>query len=320
MIVVMEHSATAEQVDRVIEVMVEHGYDIHRSTGAEHIILGAIGRVGMLDPAAIELLSGVRQVVVISRSYRRVERSAFPQGRQVRLGRMTLGGAEVGLIPFLSGFPGKKWLEDFAAIEGNPMTMAVRQALDSDPSYVPEDGWDTWNLGKRLSFTLIAEIPDVSSWRVLSPVADAFLLRRTVWSEEIFLREAAKTGKPLLLHVSPGRPVEEVLTAADRIFRREFPDILLSIGFGGEGSAISSLNPDTIFSLKKNTFLPVLADFRGAGLLQDKLKVLCQAAIACGADGVLCDMHPDATGIRALDMASYGPLAERLRNIAAIVR
>ena len=43
MVIVMEQAATEEQVQRVIETLVAVGYDVHRSTGVSHTVLGAVG-------------------------------------------------------------------------------------------------------------------------------------------------------------------------------------------------------------------------------------------------------------------------------------
>ena len=67
MVIVMEQAATEEQVQRVIETLVEVGYDVHRSTGVSHTVLGAVGApTRPVDPAALELIPGVREVVKIS--------------------------------------------------------------------------------------------------------------------------------------------------------------------------------------------------------------------------------------------------------------
>ena len=45
----------------------EVGYDVHRSTGVTHTVLGEVGVPRTpVDPTALELLPGVREVVKIS--------------------------------------------------------------------------------------------------------------------------------------------------------------------------------------------------------------------------------------------------------------
>ena len=64
MVIVMEHSASEEQVQKVIESLVEVGYDVHRSSGIDYTVLGAVGVPHKpIDPRLVEVLPGVREVV-----------------------------------------------------------------------------------------------------------------------------------------------------------------------------------------------------------------------------------------------------------------
>src|SRR5438876_2409481 len=96
MVIVMEPTATEEQVQKVIESLVEVGYDVHRSTGVTHTVLGAVGVPHRpVDPQAIELIPGVREVVKISEPYKLVGRTFKPQDTVVDVAGVPVGGAEV---------------------------------------------------------------------------------------------------------------------------------------------------------------------------------------------------------------------------------
>ena len=57
MVIVMEQHASEEQIQKVIESLVEVGYDVHRSTGVSHTVLGAVGQPRqVVDPTALELI------------------------------------------------------------------------------------------------------------------------------------------------------------------------------------------------------------------------------------------------------------------------
>ena len=76
MVIVMEPTATEEQIQQVIESLVEVGYDVHRSTGVSHTVLGAVGSPRtVVDPQALELIPGVREVIKISEPYKLVGRT-----------------------------------------------------------------------------------------------------------------------------------------------------------------------------------------------------------------------------------------------------
>src|SRR5712691_13542590 len=96
MVIVMEPTATEGQIQKVIESLVEVGYDVHRSTGVSHTVLGAVGQPRqVVDPTALELIPGVRDVVKISEPYKLVGRTFKPADTVVDVGGVSVGGPEV---------------------------------------------------------------------------------------------------------------------------------------------------------------------------------------------------------------------------------
>src|SRR5580693_10420912 len=96
MVVVMQEGATDAQIQHVMDRLVALGFDIHRSTGATHTVLGAVGVRPDFDPRDIELLAGVREVVRITQPYKLASRAFRPEGTVVKLPRgVSIGGPEV---------------------------------------------------------------------------------------------------------------------------------------------------------------------------------------------------------------------------------
>src|SRR5579871_4132179 len=85
MVVVMHEGAAEEQIQSVIDRLVQMGFDVHRSTGSSHTVLGAVGGAPV-DHRDIELLDGVREVVKISASYKLASRAFKPDGTIVKIG------------------------------------------------------------------------------------------------------------------------------------------------------------------------------------------------------------------------------------------
>src|ERR1700687_1249708 len=93
MVIVMEQHASEEQIQKVIESLVEVGYDVHRSTGVSHTVLGAVGSPRqVVDPTALELIPGVREVVKISEPYKLVGRTFKPADTTVDVAGGSGGG------------------------------------------------------------------------------------------------------------------------------------------------------------------------------------------------------------------------------------
>src|SRR5688572_10573166 len=101
MVVVMQETAAEEQIQSVIDRLVQIGFDVHRSTGSAHTVLGAVGGA-TVDPRDIELLDGVREVVKISASYKLASRAFKPHGTVVRIGppgrQIEVGGNDVVMM------------------------------------------------------------------------------------------------------------------------------------------------------------------------------------------------------------------------------
>ena len=93
MVIVMEHTASGEQVQKVIETLVEEGYDVHRSSGIDYTVLGAVGSPRRpMDPALVEVLPGVREVIRVSEPYKLAGRTFKPEDTIVDLGGTLVGG------------------------------------------------------------------------------------------------------------------------------------------------------------------------------------------------------------------------------------
>lgn len=67
MLIIMKRSAPEEALDAIKEYLIDHGFDIHQSTGANRTIIGVIGDTASLDQREIEGLPGVSQVIRIKK-------------------------------------------------------------------------------------------------------------------------------------------------------------------------------------------------------------------------------------------------------------
>ncbi len=65
MLIITRKNAPEDALDAIKEYLINHGYDLHQSTGANRTIIGVIGDTDALDVREIEALPGVSQVVRI---------------------------------------------------------------------------------------------------------------------------------------------------------------------------------------------------------------------------------------------------------------
>ena len=85
MLVVMDNQATREQIDRVIHVIEEMGYEARPMPGAQRTAVGLVGNDGTVDSSRIEGLAGVAQVIHVSKPYKQVSREWRPENTIVQI-------------------------------------------------------------------------------------------------------------------------------------------------------------------------------------------------------------------------------------------
>src|SRR5262249_23222263 len=111
------------QIQKVIETLVEVGYDVHRSTGVNHTVLGAVGVPREpIDPRAIELIPGVGQVIKISEPYKLVGRTFKAADTIVDVAGGKVGGGE-----------GRRWGAGPGRARWRPTTRRPRSRAPSRP-------------------------------------------------------------------------------------------------------------------------------------------------------------------------------------------
>jgi 3-deoxy-7-phosphoheptulonate synthase len=80
MVVVTEPGASEKQIEEIIRALHEHGFDVHRSTGMQQTVLGAIGVQPEFDHRQIELLPGVAELLCIMEPYKLASKTFKREG------------------------------------------------------------------------------------------------------------------------------------------------------------------------------------------------------------------------------------------------
>src|SRR5919108_2700972 len=99
MLVVMQHDATQEQIDRVIKVIEEMGYQGRPMPGAQRTTVGLVGNDGRVDGSRIEALPGVAEIIHVTKPYKQVSREWRAQNTVVTIAPgVSFGGGSVQVI------------------------------------------------------------------------------------------------------------------------------------------------------------------------------------------------------------------------------
>src|SRR5256885_14700747 len=99
MLIVMQHDATAKDVDRVVAIIHEMGYEARPMPGAQRTAVGLVGNDGRVDSSRLEALPGVAQVIHVTQPYKQVSREWRAENTVVEIAPgVTVGGDTVLVI------------------------------------------------------------------------------------------------------------------------------------------------------------------------------------------------------------------------------
>src|SRR5690349_20001800 len=99
MLVVMKHGATVAEIDAVVRIIEEMGYEARPMPGAQRTAVGLVGNDGRVESSRIEALSGVAQVIHVTQPYKQVSREWRPENTIVTLAPgVQVGGNEVVIM------------------------------------------------------------------------------------------------------------------------------------------------------------------------------------------------------------------------------
>ncbi len=334
MVVVMQAGATEGQIQHVIDRLVAMGFNVHRSTGESHTVLGAVGVRDDFDPRDVELLDGVREVVRITQPYKLASRAFRPEGTVVDVGRgVKIGGAEVVVA---AGPCAVESAEQIHTIADRVAKLGAK--LLRGGAFKPRTSPYTFQgLGEK-GLKLLREAADKNGLIVVSEVMDpsqiAMLLEyvdvlqvgaRNMQNYHL-LRGLGEVKKPVLLKRGMSATIEELLLSAEYIMSGgNYNVILCERGIRTfETYTRNTLDIAAIPVIKKLSHLPIVADPSHGTGRRDKVPPMARAAIAAGADGLLLEVHNDpehalSDGAQSLFFDQFEKLMAELRIIAPVV-
>lgn len=303
MIVIMKPTASQREVEHVIERMVEHGFDVHRSTGAERTVLGAVGVAPEFDRQQFRLLDGVEDVIRVTTPYKLVSRSFHPDDRLIRVGDVTFGGDEVVVMAGPCSVESEEQIHATAEAVARAGARVLRGGAFKPRSSpytfqgLGEDGLKMLRAAADAHGLLtVTEVMDPSQIEMVVPYGDILQVGARNMQNYVLLKELGMVDKPVLLKRGLSATIEEWLLSAEYVADAGNRDILLcERGIRTfETATRNTMDVSAIPVTQERCPLPVIADpSHGIGI-RNKVPAMARAAVAAGADGLLVEVHHDA--------------------------
>ena len=334
MIVAMQELAHEDQIQKVIEELVRRGFEVHRSTGEQQTVLGAVGAKVDFDIRDIEVLSGVKQVHRISSPYKLAGRSFRPEGTVITLPNgLTVGGRDVVVKAGPSSVEAREQL--FAAAEAVAKAGArVLRGGAFKPRSSPYAFQGMGEAGLRLmqeagrlyGLLVVSEVMEISQIELMAPYVDIFQVGARNMQNFNLLRELGHVRKPVMLKRGISATFEEWLLSAEYIMSGGNYDVILcERGIRTfETYTRNTMDISAIPICHKLSHLPVAGDPSHGTGRREKVAPMARAAVAAGADALMIEVHcnPDkamSDGAQSLYPKQFTELMGQLRMIAAAV-
>ncbi len=334
MVVVMQEHASEEQIQHVIDRLLALGFDVHRSTGVQHTVLGAVGVRPDFDHRQIELLEGVREVIRITEPYKLASRAWRPEGSIVEVGPGVRFGSEEVVVA--AGPCAVESAEQIELIAERVAQLGARLLRGGafKPRTSPYSFQGLGETGLRLlreaadrhGLLVVSEVMDPSQIPMMLPYVDMLQVGARNMQNYNLLRALGAVRKPVLLKRGLAATIEELLLSAEYIMAGgNYQVVLCERGIRTfENYTRNTLDIAAIPVIKKLSHLPIIADPSHGTGRRDKVPPMARAAVAAGADGLLIEVHHDpdralSDGAQSLTVDQFATLMNELRIIAPAV-
>src|SRR5271157_4048062 len=333
MLVVMQQGATEQQIDDVIARMVEMGFNVHRSTGVIHTVLGGVGGQDDLDLEVFEAMDGVKEAHRIASPYKLASRSFRPAGTVVKIGGVEIGGERVVVMAGPCSVESREQIERSAETVAAAGARVIRggafKPRSSPYSFqgLGEEGLQMMReAADRHGLLVVSEVMDQTQIPLLARYADILQVGARNMQNFNLLRELGRERKPVLLKRGIAATIEELLLSAEYVMAGGNYDVILcERGIRTfETYTRNTMDISAIPIIHKLSHLPMAADPSHGTGRRDKVAPMARAAVVAGADALLIEVHPDpdkaiSDGAQSLFPDQFAKLMDELRIIAPAV-
>jgi len=333
-LIVMRHGATEQEVQRVVRVIEEMGYQARPMPGNQRTAVGLVGNDGRVDASRLEGLPGVQEVIHVSKPYKQVSREWKAEPTVVALaGGVTIGGSEVAVIAGPCSVESEQQIVEAARQVKEAGAVILRGG-----AFKPRSSPYTFQGLGRPALRLLAkareetgllictEAMDAEGMQWVTEVADIVQIGARNMQNYSLLKAAGRCGKPVLLKRGIAATITELLLSAEYVLAEGNHRVILC------ERGVRSFDTETrnLFDLTaipvvhKLSHLPIIADPSHGTGLREKVIPMARAAVAAGADGIMVEVHPNpeaalSDGAQSLYPEQFAQLMREVRVITEVI-
>lgn len=332
MIIVMQHNATEQETKKVIDFIKANGLRVNLSKGEERTIIGLLGDKSKVDQTVIGAMSGVLEIIEVSKPFKLAAREMHPEDTVIKLSSgVKIGGKNPAVV-----------MAGPCTVENKEMLLHIAKAVKKSGAQVLRGG--AWKprtspyafqgLGEQ-GLQYLAEVREATGLPIVTELMDGrdleVFLKYNIDIIQIgarnmqnfsLLKELGKIKTPILLKRGFSATIEEWLMSAEYILSGGNPNVLLcERGIRTvEKYTRNTLDLSAIPVIKKMSHLPIIIDPSHATGYWDYVPPMSKAAIVAGADGLIIEVHHEpkkaaCDGGQCLKFDTFGDLMSDVKKL-----
>lgn len=334
MVVIMQNGASQADLDAVLARVAEHNLRGSVTVGESQNIVGIIGTpITVALQEALESMSGVREVVRISRPYKLATREFHPLDTIVDVSGVKVGG---GSAVVMAG-P--------CAVESEAQIMTTAIAVKKAGAHMLRGGafkprsspYSFRGMGEEAlklmakartetGLPIVTEVMTPTDVALVAEYADLLQIGARNMQNYQLLEEVGRSQRPVLLKRGLSATFEEWMLSAEYIMNQGNNNVILcERGIRTfETATRNTLDLNAVALAKKRTHLPIIVDpSHGTGKWY-LVQPLALAGLAAGADGLMIEVHPDpdkatSDGPQSLTLERFAELMPKINTLAGVL-
>jgi len=334
MIIVLRPDATEEQINHIVEKVKKLGLTPHISKGTQRTIIGVIGPEDVLRVTPLEVFPGIEKVMPVLAPYKLVSREFKAEDSVIEVGKgVKIGGKKIVVMAGPCAVENAQTLSEIASeVKRAGATILRGGAFKPRTSPYSFQGLGEEGLkflseaGNKLGLVTISEVMDPRDVELVARYVDILQIGCRNMQNFNLLKEVGMSKKPVVLKRGMSSTVKELLMSAEYILAAgNFNVILCERGIRTfEDSTRSTLDLSAIPVVKQLSHLPIIADPSHAAGKWGLVPALSRAAVACGADGLIIEVHshPEdalSDGAQSLLPANFMQLMNEIKVVAKAI-
>jgi chorismate mutase/prephenate dehydratase len=280
-------------------------------------------------PSALPPPAETRPPAPRSKHYKLADRASRSEDTVVRVGDLLIGGTGFTVMAGPCSVESSDQIYETAKFVREHGAHVLRGGVfkpRTSPYAFQGLGYDGLDLlvgaGRSAGLPVITEVMAPEQVRPVAERADILQVGARNMQNFPLLKEVGKVDRPILLKRGLSSTIEEWLAAAEYILAQGNSQVILcERGIRTfESATRNTLDLSAVVVLRERTHLPVIVDPSHGTGKRAYVAPMALAARACGAHGLLIEVHPDpdkalSDGDQSLTLPDFANLMDSLRRL-----